>query len=340
LILAYLAIALLLVKQGAPLSDFAKSLPFVGGFGVGSTRWLIFGPISVQPSEFAKILIILYLSNYLSRHTRHLKRFWKGLFIPGAVTGIICGLVLMAGDMSTTALTALIVGSIFFVAGLHIRYIALAAVVGILIITCFVIANPERQSRIRTYLAEEQKNTDDSYQLHKSILALGSGGLKGQGFTESRMKLRYLPEAHTDFIVAIVGEELGFLGILVVTLLYITLILTIFFAAWSSPSTEGTLICTGIGLYFGLSSFFNIAVVSGFVPTTGIAAPFISYGGSSMLASMLCAGLVYSVLVQSEKEIKTPDRATLLLTSSNRNKAFRTWHNKQQKNTQQTNHHD
>jgi cell division protein FtsW len=156
--------------------------------------------------------------------------------------------------------------------------------------------------RFTVYRNPEQSQNAEGYQLWHSQLALGSGGLGGLGFTRSRMKQHYLPEAHTDFIVAIVGEELGFAAVAALILVYCLLVGAVLWAGALSGDRTGVLLCVGVALSIGFQAFVNISVVSGFCPTTGVTAPFLSYGGSSMLALMTSIGLVLNVTLVSESQ--------------------------------------
>ena len=299
--LAYLALANWLHHLDGPYAAVAGHLPFVGGLSKGSARWIKIWKLSGQPSEFAKSGIIVFMGPSYSPNVRHLPLFWQGFPQPCGIVGLVILLILLGGDLSTAAITGSVVACILFIAGVRLRFLALATVLAGAVLTGAIYTNPERISRITSYRNPEKVQRSSGYQLWHSQLALGSGGTIGRGFTESRMKHRYLPEAHTDFIVAIIGEELGFIGVLLLLMLYMTLMGCAFWIGCVADTLEGTLICAGIGLSLGLHAFLNISVVSGFCPTTGISVPFISYGGSNMLASLIEVGLLYSVIVQKEK---------------------------------------
>ncbi len=297
LILAYLALANLLYYQGFSdnLSDFARSLPFVSGLHVGSARWIGIGRLRMQPSEFAAIGIILYLARYFSSHTRHLHTFYRGFVKPMTVAGGVVVLILFGGDLSTTVITGGMILVMCFIAGVRLRFLFLLTAVGAALLLLALHRSPGRLDRMLYYQNPEQYQSHETYQLWHSQLALGSGGWSGLGFTESRIKRHYLPEAHTDFIVAIIGEELGFLGLATVLLIYSGLILGILWIGAMAADRQGILICAGVALALGLRAFVNIGVVSGFLPTTGVTAPLISYGGSSAVATLLGIGLVINV---------------------------------------------
>ena len=223
IVLAYLAGAFVLyhIDLTRPL---VSHMPLIGGPIKGSFRWLRFGPASIQPSEFAKPILILFLADYFNRHGRHLHEFKRGFLVPVGIAGTVMVLILLGGSLSTTAITGAVVGTLCFVAGVRLRYLALLLLAGALAFAAIVSISPERLSRLTTYRTPEKYQRNDGYQLWMSQLALGSGGWRGLGFTNSRMKQRYLPEAHTDFIISIVGEELGFLSVMGLLLAYLLLV--------------------------------------------------------------------------------------------------------------------
>jgi cell division protein FtsW len=341
--LGYLAFVHTLSKLHAP-AGLVNAFPFTGGIK-GAYRWLTLGPIRIQPSEFVKVCLILFLAHYFSRNTRYLAEAKRGVFIPLGVGLAVVAIVAGGGSVSVATITLGVLLTMAFVAGVPMRWLSPAAfgllaaivLVPILVFSASLpqhsdrtaaesspnivagtltkvagVLGKNRQARVETWLdPESQAKTREldagkregggGYQLWMSMLALGSGGWDGLGFTESRMKKFYLPEAHTDFIVAVIGEELGFLAVLILITAYALLVGVCFWMATQAVDKEGVLICVGMGASFGLHAFFNIAVVSGFIPTTGITAPFVSYGGSNVLASGIGIGLLLSISRHSER---------------------------------------
>ncbi len=324
-----------LLLVGAPLGYLGLAhclggyqFPFTGGVK-GAFRWMIFGPIRLQPSEFAKIAIILFLASYYARKEDVVLDGKRGVVYPMIPVGIVMVLVLLGGSLSVTVITGSMVFFMAFIAGVRLRYLTpVVLAVAVAVIAAVLITRPEtarpplrsapaaarvtgaqpphseidrRLDRIRAWRYPDDYQRSRGYQLWHSFLALGSGGWGGLGFTHSRMKQRYLPEAHTDFIVSIVGEELGFLVILALVLAYLLLALSILWLAGLAADPEGRLICSGVGLSLGLHAFVNLGVVSGVLPTTGVTIPFLSYGGSSIVASGIGIGLVLSVSRISEQ---------------------------------------
>ena len=292
LMLLYLAIA----------HYFKSNFPLVRSVK-GAYRWIKFGPLSIQPSEFAKIAIILFMADYYHRNNRHSGQFWKGFLKPCIPLGIMGFLIIAGGSLSVTMITGTMVIGLLFVCGVRIRYLALIVLMGVGLFWAVAQYSPERMRRITSFQNPEAVAQGEGYQLWNSLLALGSGGAYGQGFTESRMKLEYLPEAHNDFILSIVGEELGFMGMCVVILLYLLLLYAIFKVAANAPDYRGMIVATGLGLGLCLHGMVNIGVISGALPTTGVTAPFISYGGSSMLSALISVGIVMSVARESETAV-------------------------------------
>jgi cell division protein FtsW len=289
-LLLYLAIA----------NIFKVNLPLVRSIK-GAYRWIRFGSLSVQPSEFAKIAIILFMADYYHRYNRHSGSFLRGFIYPSIPIGVIGALIIAGGSLSVTMITGTLVVGLLFVCGIRMRYLITMGAVGVGMFVAMINIFPERMRRITSFLDPEAVAQGEGYQLWNSLLALGSGGPYGQGFTESRMKLEYLPEAHNDFILAIVGEELGFLGLCAVIILYLAFLYGSFKVAAEATDYRGMIIATGLGLGICLHGMVNIGVISGAFPTTGVTAPFLSYGGSSMLSALVSVGIIMSVARETER---------------------------------------
>jgi len=304
--LAYLAFAHVLYKL-PPLKGLVQYLPLVGGPTKGGFRWLHLGPFSLQPSEFAKPAIVLFLAEYYQHRARHTEEFKRGFLVPLVCCGVVIGLIFLGKNLSTTVITGSIMVVMMFVAGVRLRYLLALALLGAIAFGVVVKFSREHQRRMTTYRDPEALQQGEGYQLWHSQLALGSGGWLGLGITQSRMKQYYLPEAHTDFIVAIVGEELGFAAVAGLILLYCLLGGSIFAMASLAKTKGAILVCVGIGWTLAFQAFVNIGVVSGFGPTTGVTAPFLSYGGSSMLSCMAAVGLLLSVSRVCEQDAQAAD---------------------------------
>lgn len=282
------------------IKDIHKSIP-IAHMAKGAARWYKLGPISLQPAEFVKLAIIIFLGAYFQRNQNRMGHWKYELWKPSWRVGVVLGLVLLTGSLSFTSITIALVAVIYFVAGVRLRWFAPLAMVFILGFGLILLGDENRMNRWKYMSNPEEFQMNQGYQLWNSWLALGSGGLTGKGFTESRMKNKYLPEAHTDCILSIAGEELGFMGILFVVGLYVGLLLIAIAIARQACDVSGMLIASGIGVALSSHAFINIGVISGFLPTTGITAPFISYGGSSMVSGLLAVGLLFSINRTSER---------------------------------------
>lgn len=305
LLLLYLFIGVILHAIGG--SQFISHMPFISGETKGSFRWLQFGGCSLQPSEFAKCTLILFLAAYYgSRPDSQLIRFKQGILLPFfCMTGPVLALILLGKDLSTTVLTAFVALGMMFCAGVRLRYLLLIGLLCMLGGGLMLFSSPERLSRISGQKNVEANKQGDSFQLYTSQLALGGGGLTGRGFGNGLMKAGYLPERHTDFILAVWGEEIGFCGIFLVMLLYLCLTACLFTIGLMSKDRIGMLICLGTCFLISSQALLNIGVVIGFLPTTGVTAPFLSYGGSSMLSLLLCMGLVANVCRRNIRSSQT-----------------------------------
>jgi len=267
----------------------------------GAYRWIRFGGFSLQPSEFAKLAVALFTAKYCSDNLRTFGqlRSRKGLLPLAAVCGtLICG-VLLGKDLGTTLLISLTCFLTLIVAGLAMWYWIVPIIGAWLIGTYIYLFDAERLSRVTSFLHPESVQETEGYQLWTSLMALGSGDWCGVGFMASRMKAKYLPEAHTDFILAVVGEELGWVGMVCVIIGYVLFTVFALRIALRASCRQGMLL--GFALTMGLSfqAVINLSVVSGSIPTKGMPAPFLSYGGSNMIASLTAVGLLLSIAVEA-----------------------------------------
>ncbi len=293
-----------------PLILFTMLLLFVADFMFpavkGAHRWIKIPHIgNIQPSEFAKLALVLFMSKHCAENMRYIndifnKNIIKGLGPVAVFCGPMMALVLLGKDLGTTCLLVVVAVLILFAAGLKLRWILppmVMAPIGLfMLIKAF---DPERWSRLTTFLDPEKCQESDGYQLWNSLLALGSGNWTGLGFNESRMKARYLPEAHTDFILSIVGEELGFASLCAVIIGYIILMFFALKISINARTRQGMLLGFGVTAVLIFQACVNIGVVSGGFPTKGMPAPFISYGGSNLVMCLLGMGLLLSVGMES-----------------------------------------
>ena len=268
----------------------------------GARRWIQVAGMTLQPSELAKVVITLFMAKFLAARTRALESepFRKVMLPTGFFAGTIIGLVLLGEDLGTTVLLGSLYLLMLFVAGMRLRYILPFAVI-LPPLAFFLIREFDamRWKRLTVFLDAEAYKMDSGYQLWNSLLALGSGGWTGVGFTESRLKLMYLPENHTDFILSIVGEELGFLTLLIVIIAYLILVFVGLRISVKARTREGMLIAFGMSIFIGMQALINIGVITAAFPTKGMPAPMISYGGSNLLACLLAAACVASVAIDT-----------------------------------------
>ena len=298
--LAYLAFAKLMVHFGG--TAILHYFPLISETN-GAIRWLEFGSIKVQPSEFSKLFLVVYLAAYYGRVPRErIQEFVPGVLVPGLVAGTILALIVLGKDLSTTVITAGMAFVVMFLAGIRFRWVVIFGLLGILLVVAFIQLSPMRVNRITAYRNPKENRNEESYQLWRSQLCLGSGGMTGQGYANGVMKT-YLPEAHTDFIVAVIGEEFGLVGIFGIILAYVIICLCIVAIAQQCRVRADLLLCLGIAMLLILQAMVNIGVVSGWCPPTGVTAPFLSYGGSSLISLMFLMGLVLNVNLRNRAEV-------------------------------------
>jgi len=280
-------------------------LVFVPGIGLrigGSHRWIHAGFFNFQPSELAKLCLILILAWWMSRERRHAGEFVRGAFIPMAMMGIIVGLIFIEPDFGTALLCTAVGMAILFVAGARVVHLLCFAVLGLGGFSLAVMHDPIRLQRILAFLHPDEYVQTYSFQLVNAINAFIAGGIKGVGYAQSLQKQYYLPEAHTDFIFAIIGEELGVVATLSVILLFVGLFACGMRISFRAPDLFGRFLAFGITLMITAQAAINIAVVTGCLPTKGLTLPFISFGGSSLVMSVLEIGLLLNIAQQGGEE--------------------------------------
>lgn len=259
----------------------------------GAKRWIRFAGLTVQPSEFAKLAVIFFSSGYLARNQRFLNSF-KGLLPLAGACSLILIMIAAGKDLGTTLLLAVTVLVMCFVAGVRFRWLITPVVtLGPPLVMYIIWFDRMRWARMTSFLNPD--GDPNGYQLWKSMLALGSGGWTGLGFNCSRMKAYYLPEAHTDFILSVVGEELGFVCMMMVIACYAAIVVLGLWISSKASDNKGRILGTGATFLIGMQAIINLGVVAGAIPTKGMPAPFISYGGSNMMVSLCCIGIILSV---------------------------------------------
>lgn len=268
----------------------------------GVRRWIHLGPLSVQPAEFAKLTSVLFLASYLDRHHSKLGSPVRGLLIPLGVVGVLLALIGKEPDLGTPVLIFAVAVLMLFVAGARARLIVGSILAALPVVAIELWRKPYRRARLMTFLAPFENIKGAGYQLAQAILAVGSGGWFGKGFGASQLKLMYLPTPHTDFIFPVVCEELGLFGALIILALFATVLVRGIVIARSAPNLFGTLLACGVTFTIVLQAFFNIAMAIGLLPTKGIPLPFFSFGGSSLLATLVGVGVLLSISRQCNGE--------------------------------------
>lgn len=265
----------------------------------GAKRWLKLGGFTLQPSELAKIVLIIALAYYGERFQRQMPKFFRGMVVPGLIVGVVLGLIFLEPDVGSAVLLGCVSAIMLLVAGIRWRYFFPPLLVVLLALGVFIWNNPMRSERIYSWWHLEETKTGKGLQAYQARVALGSGGLTGVGLGDGRQKLGFVPEHHTDFIYSVVGEELGLVTTLGVLLAFAAILWSGVYIAWHAHDTFGLLLGTGISFLIALQALINIGVVTGTLPNKGMSLPFISYGGSNMVVMLGCVGLLLNVARQS-----------------------------------------
>jgi cell division protein FtsW len=277
---------------GAILGLIAVLIPGIGVTVNGAQRWIDFGPMRLQVSEIGKLGLMFALAHYLANNKRYLDRFLRGFVVPCSILGLFCGLILLEPDYGTTFLCGAVGGVLLFLAGMRLKFFVIAACLALTSFAVLVYKDPVRLVRITSFLDVEGNRGDSSYQLWQGILAFGAGGLQGAGLGAGRQQMSFLPEAHTDFIFSIIGEELGFFFTAGVVVLFMTLFFVGVMQLKRAPGLYQYLLMMGALLFITFQALINIGVVTGCLPTKGISLPFISYGGSNLVFMFTLTGII------------------------------------------------
>lgn len=289
-------------------------LTLVPGVGVkvnGAQRWIGLGPLRVQPSEFAKIGLVFALATFFSTNQREIKTFFKGFFLPSLIIGAICGLIILQPDFGTCFLCGAVAATMMFQSGTSLRWLLPVAGLAILAFCILVYFDPVRIRRVTSFLDVEANANDSAYQLWQGMLAFGVGGLEGVGLGMGRQQMHFLPEAHTDFIFPVIGEELGLICTMSILLCFLFLFVLVSWKLRQAPKLYEYLLAMGSLLFVCLQAIINMGVVTGSMPTKGMSLPFISYGGSNLMVTFVFLGIIINVFrkwdnpkVHQPREIK------------------------------------
>ncbi len=287
--LLFLAFALLILVF-TPIGNSVR-----GAEGGKFNRWIAVGGFRFQPVEFAKIALIIHTAHFLARYPDRIKSLLNGVIPNVLIIGLMFGLVAMQPDFGSAVLLAATAGSLLFIGGIRITHTLMLIGSGGAILAGFIISNPYRLKRLTDFWASMQSPEAAGYQLGRSLDALKWGGLFGVGIDDSAAKINYLPYPHTDFIFSILGEEFGFIGTATVILIFMIFVWRGISIARRTENRFGALFATGLTIIIGLQAFINIGVVTGQLPTKGITLPFLSYGGSSLVVSLVCVGMLLNI---------------------------------------------
>lgn len=277
-------------------------IPHLGISVKGSRRWLGFGTVRLQVSEFAKLALVFSLAHYLAVNQSRLHDFWRGFVLPSAWIGLFSILILLEPDFGTAFLAGAIGMILLFLAGARLKFLLPSIGLALLAFSVLILHNPVRLRRIVSFMDVEANRGDGSYQLWQAIVAFAAGGVDGVGLGNGRQQNSFLPEAHTDFIFAIMGEEMGLIFTLLVVALFVTIFVAGLMHVRRAPNLFQFLLVTGCLLLICLQAIINLGVVTGMLPTKGMSLPFISAGGSNLLLM----GLLIGVIVNTQRTWERP----------------------------------
>lgn len=280
---------------------FLVLVPHIGRETQGARRWFRIGPVNFQPSEFAKLAMIIYISDLISRKENIMKDFLSGYMPALIVLGIVAGLVLLEPDLGTAITIAVITIIMLFSGGVRIYHILACVLASLPVLYLLLFRVPYRRKRIMMFLNPWADRRGAGFQIIQSFIALGSGGLFGVGLGQSRQKLFYLPASHTDFIFSIIGEEIGFVGTACVVMLFTLFVWQGMKIVFRSPGTFERSLSFGVVSLVALEAIINIGVTAGAFPTKGLPLPFISYGGSHLICHLAAIGLLLNTAKSCEQ---------------------------------------
>jgi len=270
-------------------------IPGIGREVAGARRWFRFKFISFQPSELANLAMIIYIADFINRKGDTIRTFLKGFLPPMFILGVVSLLILMQPDLGTTLALGIVVFIMLFVAGIRPAYLLSIILLSLPVLYMLIFSVPYRRMRILAFLNPWLDPKGSGFQIIQSQIALGSGGIFGQGLGHSKQKLFYLPAAHTDFIFSIIGEELGLLGTVSIIILFIIFIQHGLKIVKNAPDKFGYFLSLGLILMICLKAVINIGVSCGLLPTKGLPLPFISYGGSSFILDIISVGILINI---------------------------------------------
>jgi len=288
-------------------------LVLIPGIGIelnGSRRWFRLGPLTLQPSEAARLCAVIYLARYLMKKRNRLDEFFRDFLPPMIVIGVLLALIMGESDLGTAAVLGLVAGLMLFIGGARWRHLWLMGLLAAPVLYAMIMKFGYRRQRWMAFLDPWRDPTDTGFQMIQSFLALGGGGPVGMGLGEGRQKLFFLPYPHTDFIFAVIGEELGLLGTLSVLVLFGMLAWRGLSISLRAPDPFGRHLAFGLTMMIIVQAMVNMAVVTGLLPTKGLTLPFLSYGGSSLVANLAAVGILWNISrnASPERSVQSHDR--------------------------------
>lgn len=283
----------------------AVLIPGIGIVRNGARSWINLGIGSLQPAEFAKLAVIIYLAALISKKGEHIRDIKKGLIPVFVIVGVFCGIIAIQPDFGSAAILGMTALAVIIAGGANLKHLVLPGILAGIVGFLFVFLSPYRWSRLQNVgdpWADGLDGLGTGYQLAHSYFALAHGGITGVGFGKSIEKYLYLPEVQTDFIFAIMGEELGFIGASIFMLVYLLFLWRVLIITLRVKDTFATLVGIGVVSMIFIQAFINIGGVTGLIPITGVPLPFISYGGSSLLLNMISIGIILSISRENYKQ--------------------------------------
>jgi cell division protein FtsW len=291
-------------------------VPFIGHMAGGARRWINFGLFSFQPAEAAKLALVMYLAHSLAKKQEKVRSFSIGFLPHLLVAAVLMGLCLLEKDLGTCVVMALVLFVMLFAAGAKVSYLVAAFLVSLPIGWKVIAGTPYRRERILAWLDPFAHRRGAGYQMWESMVGIGNGGWFGQGLGEGRSKLFYLPEAHTDFIAAVIAEEAGLLGLGLLIALYVVFVWRGLRAAYDAADAFGCYLALGVTTLVAVQALVNLGVVTVLLPTKGLTLPFVSYGGSSLMTLLAGSGLLLSVSASRGGYLRRARQAVRLEPSS------------------------
>ena len=276
-------------------------IPGIGIIRNGSRSWFGIGGFGIQPSEFAKLALIIFTAKYLEKSNKFLKSYTKGVFPILAILMLVFGLIMLEPDFGTGMIIVVSIIALLFIAGVNMKFFFILGGVGIIGIIVLIMIAPYRMDRITSFLNPWSDPLGTGFQIIQSLYAIGPGGLLGMGLFNSRQKHFYLPEPQTDFIFSIISEELGVLGVLIVVSLFAFLLYRSIRISLKCEDKFGKYLSFGLIFQIIVQTILNLSVVIGLIPVTGVTLPFLSYGGSSLLISSISIGVILSISHDPQK---------------------------------------